>query len=94
LRKIFGPKRDEVTGEWRTLCNKELIDLYSSPNIVRVIKSRIKWAGHVVHMGEGRGLYSVLVGKLEGERPLGKTWHRWENNIKMDLHKVGCGDMN
>ena len=72
LRRVFGPKRDEVTGEWRKLHNKELSDLYSLPNIVRVVKSRrMRWAGHVASMGEGRGVHRVLVGKPEGKRPLG-----------------------
>jgi hypothetical protein len=72
LRRVFGPKRNEVTGEWRKLNNKELRDLYSLPNIVRVVKSRrMRWAGHVVHMEEGRGVYRVLLGKPEGRRPLG-----------------------
>jgi len=95
LRRVFGPKGDEVTGEWRKLHNEELSDLYSLPNIVRVAKSRrMRWAGHVAHMGQGRGLYRVLVGKLEGKRPLGRPRRRWENNIKMDLREVGggCGD--
>ena len=74
LRRIFGPKRDEVTGEWRKLHNEELNDLYSSPNIFRVIKSRImRWTGHVARMGETRGVYRVLVGKPEGKGPLGRT---------------------
>jgi len=72
LRRIFGPKRDEVTGEWRKLHNEELNDMYFLPNIVWVIKPRMRWAGHVVHMGEGRGVYRVLVGKLEGMGPLGR----------------------
>jgi len=94
LRGIFGPKRDEVTGEWRKLHNEELNDLYSSRNIFRVIKwRRIRWAGHVARMGEGRGLYRVLMGKLEGKRPLGRPRRRWKKNIKMDLQKVGCGCM-
>ena len=92
LRRIFGPKRDEVTGEWRKLHNEELKGLYSSPNIVREIKSRrMKWAGHVAHMGEGRGVYRVLVGKPEGKRPLGRPRRRWEDNIRMDLQEVGLG---
>ena len=92
LRKVFGPKRDEVTGEWRKLHNEELNDLYSLPNIVRVVKSRrMRWAGHVVHMGEDRGVHRVLVGKPEGKRPLGRPRHRREDNIKMDLQEVGGG---
>jgi len=91
LRRIFGPKRNEVTGEWRKLHNEELNDLYCSPNIVRVIKSTImRWAGHVARMGERRGVYRVLVGKPEGTIPLGRPRHRWEDNIKMDLLEVGC----
>jgi len=91
LRVIFGLRRDEVTGEWRKLHNEELNDLYCSPNIVRVIKSRIKRWAHVAHMEERRGIYRVLVGKPEGKRPLGRPRHRWEDNIKMDLQEVGCG---
>jgi hypothetical protein len=92
LRRIFGPKRNEVTGEWRKLHNEELNNLYSSPNIVRVIKSIIMgWAGHVARMGEGGSVYSVLVGKPECRRPLGIPRRRWEDNIKMDLREVGCG---
>jgi hypothetical protein len=95
LRKVFGPKRDKVTGEWRKLHNEELNDLYSSPNIVQVVKARrMKWARHVACMGEDRGVHRVLVGKTEGKRPLGRPRSRWEVNIKMDLQKVGsgCGD--
>ena len=94
MRRIFGPKGDKVTGEWRTLHNEELNVLYSSPNIVRVIKSRrMRWADHVARMVEWRGLYRVLVGKPGGKRPLGRPRHRWEDNIKMDLQEVGCGVM-
>jgi hypothetical protein len=92
LRRVFGPKRDEVTGEWRKLHNVELNDLYSLPNIVRVVKSRrMRWAGHVARMEEDRGVYRVLVGKPEGNRPLRRPRHRWEDNIKMDLREVGGG---
>src|SRR5215469_18330186 len=92
LRRVFGPKRDEVTGEWRKLRNEELRDLYSLPNFVLVVKSRrMRWAGHVACMGEGRGVYRVLVGKPEGERPLGRPRRKWEDNIKTDLEEVGGG---
>jgi hypothetical protein len=95
LRRVFGPKRSEVTGEWRKLHNEELSDLYSLPNIVRVVKSRrMRWAGHIARMGEGRGVYRVLVGKPEGKSTLGRPRRRWEDNIVMDLQEVGgsCGD--
>jgi hypothetical protein len=89
LRKIFGPKREE-DGSWRKLHNDELHNLYSSPNIVRVIKSRrMRWTGRVAHMGEGRGVYRVLVGRPEGKRPLGRPRLRWEDNIKLDLREIG-----
>jgi hypothetical protein len=91
VRRTFGPKRDEVTEEWRKLHNEELNDLYSSPNIVWVIKSRIKgWAEHVARMGERRGVNKVLVEKPEGKNPLERPKHTWEDNIKMDLPEVGC----
>ena len=86
LRRVFGPKRNEVTGEWRKLHNEELRDLYSLSNIVRVVKSkRMRWAGRVLRLGEGRGVHRVLVGKPEGKRPLGRPRRGWEDNIKMDL---------
>jgi len=94
LRRIFGPRSDEVTGEWRRLHNEELNDLYCSHNIVQVIKSRrMRWAGHVARMGEERGVYRVLVGKPEGRRPLGRPRRGWVDNIRMDLQEVGCGYM-
>jgi hypothetical protein len=94
LRKIFGPKRDEE-GSWKKLHNDELHSLYSSLNIVRVIKSRrIRWAGHVARMGEGRDVYKVLIGRPEGKRPLGKPRRRWEDNIKTDLREMGIDGAN
>jgi hypothetical protein len=94
LRRIFGPKMEE-DGSWRKLHNDELHSLYSSPNIVKMIKSgRMRWAGHVARMGKGRGVYSVLVGRPEGKRPLGRHRHRWEDNIKMDLREMGIDGVN
>ena len=91
LMKIFGAKREEIVGELRKLHNVELQALYSSPNIIRNLKlRRLRWAEHVAHMEESRNEYRVLVGKPEGKRPLGRPRRRWEDNIKMDLKKVGC----
>jgi hypothetical protein len=90
LRKIFGPKRDDVMGDWRKLHNEELHNVYSSPNIIRMIKSRsMRWAGLVARMGETRNAYRILVGNPEGKRPLGRPRRRWVENIKMDLGEIG-----
>jgi hypothetical protein len=92
MRRIFRPKRDELTGEWRKLHNEELNYLYSSPNLVRVMKSRrIRWAGH--RMGERRGVYRILMGKPEGNRLLGRPRRRWEDKIATGLQEMGCGGM-
>jgi hypothetical protein len=89
----FGPKRDEVTGEWRKLHNEELHNLYSSPDIIRQVKAN-EVGGHVAHMGEERKVYKVLVGKPEGKRPLGRPRRRWEDGIRMDLREIGLGGVN
>jgi hypothetical protein len=94
LRRIFGPNRDEVTGEWRKLHIEDLHILYSSPNIIRQIKSRrLRWTGHVARMEEERNVYKVLMGKPEGKRPLGRPGRRWEYGIRMDLREIGWGSV-
>jgi hypothetical protein len=91
LRRIFGPKRDEVTREWRKVHNEELHELYSSPSIIRILKSRrMRWARHVARTEERRNAYRLLVGKLEGKRPLGRPRRRWLN-IRIDLVEMGWG---
>jgi hypothetical protein len=94
LRRIFGPKRDGVKGEWRKLHNEELHIFYSSSNIIRQLKSRrMRWTGHVSRMGEEANVYRVLVGKPEGKRPLGRPKRRWEDGIRMDLRDIGWGSV-
>jgi hypothetical protein len=94
LRRVFGPKRDEVTGGWRKVHNEELHGLYSSPSIITVIKARrMRWAGHVARMGEVRDAYNMLIGRPEWRRPLGRPRRRWEDNIEMDLREIGFGDV-
>jgi hypothetical protein len=91
LRVLFGPKKDELVGEWRKLHNEELHNFHSSPSIIRMTKSRMRWAGHVVQRGEKRNTYWLLVGKPEGKRPLGRPRHRWMDNMKMDFGEIGLG---
>jgi hypothetical protein len=91
--RICRLKKDEVTGEWRKQHNKELRDFYSLTSIIRIIKSRMKWAGHLARIGEKRNAYRLLLGKSEGKRPLGRPRHRWVDNIRMDLGEVGWGDV-
>jgi hypothetical protein len=93
LRIIFGPKRDEVTGEWRKLHNEELHILYSSPNNRQIKTKRMMWAGHVARMGEERKVYRDLMERPEGKRPFGRPRRRWEDGIKMDLREIGWGNV-
>jgi hypothetical protein len=94
LRRIFGPKRDKVTGEWRNLHSEELHNLNSSPDIIRQVKSRrMRWAEHVARMGEERKVYKVLVGNPEGRTPLGRPRRRWEDGVRMDLRETGLGSV-
>jgi hypothetical protein len=94
LRRLFGPRRDEVTGGWRKLHNEELRDLHFSPSIIRMIKlSRMRWAGHIARTRRKRNAYWLLVKMPEGKRPLGRPKHRWENNISLDLGEIGWGDV-
>jgi hypothetical protein len=91
LRTVFGPKRHNVTGEWRKLHNRELNNLYSSPNIARVIElRRMRWVAHVARIEKRKKVYRVLVGKPKGKGPLGRPRHRWEDNVKMNIQEVGC----
>jgi hypothetical protein len=88
--KIFGPRRDEVTGDWRRLQNEGLHDMYCSPYIIRaIISRRMRWVGHVARAMEKRGVYRVLVGKPEGKRPPGRPRRRWDDDIKWELQEVG-----
>jgi hypothetical protein len=94
LRRIFGPKRDEVVGGWKKLHKEELHNLYSSPNIIRIVKSRrMRWAGHIARMGKKRNAYRIWVGKPEGMRSVGRHRRRWEDNIRVDLREIGWGCM-
>jgi hypothetical protein len=93
LRRIFGPKRGELTGEWWKLHNEELHILYSSPNIKQIKSRRMRWAGYMARMGEERNVYKVLMGKPEGKRPLGRPRRRWEDEIRMDIREIGWGSV-